>query len=61
VAKSQRIGDIKIELSGFKADAWRLLPHDHPLNRILRKVPDRIPAAELACRIPDWLELLEGA
>jgi len=47
-------------LADFKRNSRRLLPADHPLLRILERVPDRMAADELAGRLDDWLVLLEA-
>lgn len=48
-----------ISLVEFKVKARRLLPHHHPLLRILANAPDSIRASDLDARIGDWLTLLE--
>lgn len=50
-----------IRLREFKADARRLLPRDHPLLKVLRKVPDALSVAEFIVRVPDWIAILGDA
>jgi hypothetical protein len=47
-----------VDLSRFKQTAARVLAADHPLNLILKGIPDQIPASELAIRLDDWLPLI---
>jgi hypothetical protein len=48
-----------VRLAEFKANSRKLLAPDHPLLRILDRVPDEMDSAELAARIEDWILLLE--
>jgi hypothetical protein len=57
--QAARHRDPIVRLSDFKANAARLLPHGHPLLRILERTPDAMSAGELDLRLTDWLVLLE--
>jgi hypothetical protein len=48
----------QIDISEFRRTAARLLPDSHPLNRVLRHVPNLLDAWELAVRLDDFLALL---
>jgi len=47
-----------ISVVAFKEAAARLLPPTHPLNVVLRNVPESLSPAELAIRLDDWIPLL---